>query len=105
MYVLYYSCLFAYNRKDTTNFTGCKGLKVACLRALWGMDGRCGKSVVSIIGEKWVLRLGMWEGVGISERKCGNARDCVGLDCFFVVFGEMVTVIWCYIVYLLDKYS
>lgn len=47
----------------------------------------------------------MWEGVGVGERKCEIARDCVGLDCFFVVFGEMVTVIWCYIVYLLDKYS
>ena len=47
----------------------------------------------------------MWENVGVGERKCGIARDCVGLDCFFVVFGEMVTVIWCYIVYLLDKYS
>lgn len=78
---------------------------MAYLRALWGMDGRCGESVVSIIGEKWRLRLGMWEGVGVGERKCVIARDCVGLDCFFVVFGEMVTVIWCYIVYLLDKYS
>ena len=47
----------------------------------------------------------MWEGVGVGERKCGFASDCVGLDCFFVVFGEMVTVTWCYIVYLLDKYS
>ena len=105
MYVLYYSCLFAYNRKNTTNFTSCKGLKVPCLRALWGIKGRCGKSVVSIIGEKWVLGRGMWENVGVGKRKCGFARDCVGLDCFFVVFGEMVTVIWCYIVYLLDKYS
>lgn len=35
----------------------------------------------------------MWEDVGFGERKCGIAMDCVGLDCFFVVFGEMVTVI------------
>lgn len=81
---------------------------MACLRALWGFCG-CGRwEIASIIGGK----------KGFGRKALGNvclcgiehlkAWDCVGLcgiGLFFAVFGEMVTVILCYIVYLLDKYS
>lgn len=105
MYVLYYSCFTAYNRKNTTNFTGCKGLKVACLRALWGFCGRGRWEIASIIGEKWVLGRKALGNVCLCGIEHLKSWYCMGLYCFFVVFLEIAAVIWCYIVYLLNKYS